>query len=166
MSLQTNIPIYYNIIWEITVWRGSYNGEVIVMKNTEAPVPLYYKVQNIILSKIKNGELKLGEQLPSEISLCEEYKVSRNTMRRAIQNLVNEGWLVVKQGKGTFVTTHRTTLNFATWLATEKTGIDYLNHIKFAFEAENPMCKLNIIPIRFNDMQKQLTLMISTGTAP
>jgi GntR family transcriptional regulator len=43
-------------------------------------------------------------RLPGELELAEQYGVSRDTIRRAIQELVSEGRLVVLRGRGTFVT--------------------------------------------------------------
>ncbi len=66
-------------------------------------VPLYFQLEQIIRSKILMGELLPGEQIPTEKELCETYQVSSITARQAILNLVNEGLLIRKQGKGTFV---------------------------------------------------------------
>lgn len=50
------------------------------------------------------GKLDAGDQLPSEAALCDEYGVSRITLRRAVEDLIGEGLLVREQGRGTFVT--------------------------------------------------------------
>lgn len=44
-----------------------------------------------------------GDQLPPEPALCEEYAVSRITVRRAVDDLIRDGLLVREQGRGTFV---------------------------------------------------------------
>ncbi|MEG0377381.1 MAG: GntR family transcriptional regulator, partial [Eubacterium sp.] len=53
--------------------------------------------------KILNNIYKPGDLLPSENSLCEEYSVSRMTIRKAIEVLIGEGYLMSSPGKGTFV---------------------------------------------------------------
>jgi len=65
--------------------------------------PLYHKVKEYLISRIESGEFNSQEQIPPEGQLCEEYNVSRITIRRAIDELVKMGMLVKKQGKGTFV---------------------------------------------------------------
>lgn len=66
-------------------------------------VPLYFQLEQIIKSKILMGEFLPGEQIPTDKNLCETYQISTITARQAILNLVNEGLLVRRQGKGTFV---------------------------------------------------------------
>ena len=66
-------------------------------------IPLYFQLEQIIKSKILTGEFILGDQIPTEKDLCQTYQVSSITARQAILNLVNEGLLVRRQGKGTFV---------------------------------------------------------------
>jgi GntR family transcriptional regulator len=72
------------------------------MSDDHPPVPKYYRVQEDLREKI--SEWDEGEMIPSEKELCEMYSVSRITVRRAIKNLVQDGWLDRIQGKGTFVT--------------------------------------------------------------
>jgi GntR family transcriptional regulator len=66
-------------------------------------IPLYFQLEQIIKSKILTGEFILGDQIPTEKDFCQTYQVSSITARQAILNLVNEGLLVRRQGKGTFV---------------------------------------------------------------
>ena len=60
--------------------------------------PLYYVIKEDIKRKIEAGELKKGEILPTEKSLCEEYKVSRVTIRRTIEALIDED--ILERGFG------------------------------------------------------------------
>jgi GntR family transcriptional regulator len=65
--------------------------------------PLYEIVMQSILDQVKAGQLKANERIPSENELCQIYSVGRNTIRRAISELVNAGSLHTVPGVGTFV---------------------------------------------------------------
>lgn len=66
-------------------------------------LPMYYQLKNIIIDMIENEEIGTDECIPSEPKLMQTYNLSRTTVRKAIDELVNEGYLYKKQGKGTFV---------------------------------------------------------------
>jgi len=71
--------------------------------DAQNPIPLYFQLKNIIENQISSGELKPGEKVPSENTLCERYQVSRTTARQAVTELVNSGKIVRTQGLGSFV---------------------------------------------------------------
>lgn len=64
---------------------------------------LYHKIAEFIMEKIKTEEWKKGQLIPSEKEFCEQFQVSRPTVRAAIAYLANQGYLVTVKGKGTFV---------------------------------------------------------------
>jgi GntR family transcriptional regulator len=64
---------------------------------------LYSRVETVLASEISDGDLSVGDQLPTEDSLIVRFGVSRITVRRAIQNLVSRGLVEIRRGKGTFV---------------------------------------------------------------
>lgn len=68
-------------------------------------VPKYYQLKKILIEKINNEEFEVNVPIPSERELTELYQVSRITVRKAIEELVNEGYLYKIQGKGTYVKT-------------------------------------------------------------
>ncbi len=72
-----------------------------------AKIPVYQVIENDIKEKINKGELKHGEMIHSENELKDIYFVSRMTVRQALNNLVNEGYLYRHKGKGTFVNNHK-----------------------------------------------------------
>jgi Transcriptional regulators len=72
--------------------------------NEKAPVALYYQLKEVLVDKIKSNEWEIESKIPPERELCDLYKVSRITVRQALEELENEGFLYRKQGKGTFVT--------------------------------------------------------------
>ena len=57
----------------------------------------------VLASEIADGDLRIGDQLPTEDSLISRFGVSRITVRRAVQNLVRRGLVEIRRGKGTFV---------------------------------------------------------------
>ena len=67
-------------------------------------LPTYYQIKQTIKNWILDKEFQTGEKIPSENKLAENFKVSRLTVRQAISQLVQEGFLVSKRGEGTFVT--------------------------------------------------------------
>jgi len=71
--------------------------------NKYSNVPLYSQLKNLIISKIESGEYKEESKIPSEQELCEQYDISRPTVRQAINELTNNGYLYKEKGKGTFV---------------------------------------------------------------
>ncbi|MBC7319449.1 GntR family transcriptional regulator [bacterium] len=68
-----------------------------------SPIPLYYQLKEILLNRIRNGEVKEGGFLPTEEELCREFGVSRGTVRKAIAELKEEGYVISEQGKGVFL---------------------------------------------------------------
>ena len=65
--------------------------------------PKYITVKQEIKDMLDKGELEANARFPSEKELMESYSVSRITIRRAIEELVHEGYLYKLQGKGTYV---------------------------------------------------------------
>jgi DNA-binding GntR family transcriptional regulator len=65
--------------------------------------PAYAQLVDILRQQIAAGELRPGDQLPSESQLCKLYHVSPMTVRRAINILVDQGVISTAQGSGTFV---------------------------------------------------------------
>ncbi len=63
----------------------------------------YEVVLGDIRKKIQNGTYAVNEQLPTEMELCDTYKVSRITVKKAIDQLVVEGLVIKRRGAGTFV---------------------------------------------------------------
>jgi len=65
--------------------------------------PLYEQLKHTIVADIISGAYAYGDRLPSELSLAAQFGISRITVRRAVAELVEEGYLSSQQGKGTFV---------------------------------------------------------------
>lgn len=71
--------------------------------NKDSPVPIYHQVFLIIKELIDSNEVKEGDFLPSERDLCEILDVSRITIRKALYELENSGYIKIEHGKPTQV---------------------------------------------------------------
>lgn len=67
------------------------------------PIPLYFQVSSRLEEAIRSGRILAGARLENEISIGERLGLSRPTVRRAIQELVDKGLLVRRRGIGTQV---------------------------------------------------------------
>lgn len=73
------------------------------MKLNRDHIPLYYQVQQILRKRIATKEITTEVPLPTESELCDEFEVSRTTVRQAFAALINEGLITRIPGKGTFL---------------------------------------------------------------
>lgn len=75
----------------------------------EAPSfsPLYKQIKRLILQALEVAEWQPGQIIPCEQELASRFGVSQGTVRKAIDELAAENLLVRRQGKGTFVASHR-----------------------------------------------------------
>ena len=67
----------------------------------DSPVPLYEQLAALLRGQIERGELT--GRVPSEPTMVQEYGVSRGTAGRAVQILVDAGYVTISPGKGAFV---------------------------------------------------------------
>lgn len=63
----------------------------------------YEAIADDLRTKIRTGELEKNSALPFEYELCEQYNCSKQTMKKALEQLVFEGLIYRQRGKGTFV---------------------------------------------------------------
>lgn len=85
----------------------------VIDKNS--PTPLYMQVEDIIGNLLLTKPYSLGEKLPNELDISEQLNVSRNTVRKAMDRLINKNLIIRKKNRGTFKNINdekiRTTLN-------------------------------------------------------
>ena len=67
------------------------------------PEPLWVQAVNLITAAIASGVLKPGMRLPPERELCQQLRISRVTLRKALTSLVEEGVLNASHGRGWYV---------------------------------------------------------------
>ena len=75
---------------------------VLHIKRGDGSLPVYRQLSDAIRSEIQNY-YKAGDQLPSESDLALRYRVNRHTLRRAVDELVNDGVVIRRHGKGIFI---------------------------------------------------------------
>lgn len=69
----------------------------------DKPQKLYIQLSDLLKNNIEKGDWAVGSQIPIEEELCRMYDLSKATIRLAVLELVRQGYLTRKQGKGTFV---------------------------------------------------------------
>ncbi|MCW6700757.1 GntR family transcriptional regulator [Anaerococcus sp. NML200537] len=74
----------------------------IIIKNG-SPVPIYEQIKNAIRDEILKENVKAGEKLPSVRALARELSISILTVKKAYDELEDEGFIESRQGLGTFV---------------------------------------------------------------
>lgn len=91
------------------------------------PVPLYYQLKKIIEDEIVEGTLNVDDMIPTEKELSEMFQLSRTTVRQAILELTQEGYLYRIKSKGTFVSHPKDNQSFILRLETFDDHIKRLN---------------------------------------
>lgn len=95
----------------------------LIISNSSS-VPIYEQIKKAMIEQIMNGELKEDEALPSIRNLAQDIKISVMTIKKAYDELESEGYIISRQGKGTFVAPKNTEL------AKEQANKDIERHIE------------------------------------
>ena len=79
-------------------------GDVIVRPRRRPVRPLLVgETIELLRSRLGSGEFKIGDRIPSEAALIQEFGIGRTTLREAVRVLEHEGLLIVRQGAGTYL---------------------------------------------------------------
>ena len=78
--------------------------------SNSSSVPIYEQIKNSIIEQIMNDELKEDDAIPSIRSLAQDIKISVMTIKKAYDELEQDGYIISRQGKGTFVAPKNTEL--------------------------------------------------------
>ncbi len=104
------VHIQYTNVWtdKIDIYVGlmSYHLPTFIGGSTmqyNPSIPVYIQIKDDIIKKIREGVWKENEKIPSEVKFMEEYGAGRGTVREAIRLIIEEGYLYIKKGIGTFV---------------------------------------------------------------
>lgn len=106
----------------------------IIISNSSS-TPIYEQIKNAVINQIMSGELNEGDSIPSIRNLAQDIKISVMTIKKAYDELENEGYINSVQGKGTFVAPKNTEL------AREQANKDIEKYILKIIEVSN---KFNI----------------------
>jgi DNA-binding FadR family transcriptional regulator len=71
-------------------------------KLKNGPIPLYCRLERALRQRILMGKITSAGHFPTERQLCEDFQVSRITVRQALMIVENEGLIGWEQGRGTF----------------------------------------------------------------
>ena len=74
-----------------------------IIINSSSMVPIYEQIMDQIKAQITAGDLKENDVLPSVRTLAKDLKISALTVKKAYDNLEQEGYTVTVHGKGTYV---------------------------------------------------------------
>lgn len=69
----------------------------------DSPIPSYFQIETDLKKRIMHKEWQIGDRLPGELDLSEQYDVSRITLRQALAELEKDGIISKKRGKGSFL---------------------------------------------------------------
>ncbi|GAA0840276.1 GntR family transcriptional regulator [Streptosporangium amethystogenes subsp. fukuiense] len=73
------------------------------MIDREGPVPPYRQIAEILRQRIASGKIPPGRRIPSLVELEAEFQVARDTLRKAVQVLKDEGLVETVRGMGVYV---------------------------------------------------------------
>ena len=99
--------------------------------SNSSSVPIYEQIKTSIINQIINDELKEDEAIPSIRNLAQDLKISVMTIKKAYDELEEEGYIITRQGKGSFVAPKNTEL------AKEKAQKDIEEYISKIVEISN-----------------------------
>lgn len=132
----------------------------------DGSTPFYQQLKEHILEMIKQGSLKAHQQLASERELCEQFNLSRTTIRLALAELEKDGLVYKVHGKGTFVSEPKIVQGLSTINSFEDTILSKgLNPKISVLSVEVLPADLTINTILQLGMDEEITKLIYLGCA-
>lgn len=101
--------VIYSYIMLYIIYNSERRNMKIIISNSSS-VPIYEQIKNAIITAIMNGELNEDESIPSIRSLAQDIRISVMTIKKAYDELEEEGYIITRQGKGSFVAPKNTEL--------------------------------------------------------
>ncbi|HEY1701283.1 MAG TPA: GntR family transcriptional regulator [Trebonia sp.] len=130
--------------------------EVAAIIRPDYPEPLWIQAATLIREQIDGGVLKAGARLPPERELCQELRISRVTLRKALGNLVDAGVLNASHGRGWFVAK---TVSKREWPNTLESFSE--TAARMGLEPQSEVLRAQIAPASFDEAEE---LSIVPGT--
>jgi GntR family transcriptional regulator len=90
-------------IQEVERLLGEYAARETSLLAPDASIPLYYQLYRLLKRFLETTPINAGDRFPSEEAISASFGVSRPTVNRAVEVLVQQGWLARERGRGTFV---------------------------------------------------------------
>ena len=105
-----------------------------------AGVPLHRQLFLVLHDEIDRGVIAAGDALPTEQELCDLFGVSRITVRRALADLADQGYITRRQGVGSFARRHDST-------AEQPSGRSYMDELRqIQFETDTEVAEFEVRP--------------------
>lgn len=136
------------------------------------PIPLYYQLKQMIKDGIEKGEYKPGDRLPTEQELCDQFDISRQPVRHALTELVYEGILYRKPGRGTFVSDFSLSpsedvMRVKVMLPEEKWATPLEKAARLWNERHaNSQVRLNLLLVGHPELEFKISTAVASGKAP
>ena len=114
------------------------------------PKPFYKQIYEDIVNQIRSGKLKVGDKLKTQHELVEMYDVSLITVKKALSDLINEGILYARVGRGSFV-------------ARLPSKIDHTKHLTIAYilkDLDNPYYQSMVSSVESNLSENKCNMML------
>ncbi|MCG8307354.1 MAG: substrate-binding domain-containing protein [Cytophagales bacterium] len=128
------------------------------MKQDLSFIPIYHKLKEFYKERILNQEFKSGQKIDSINKIMLKHKVSRETAKLVLRQLIEEGLIISKQGKGSFVVHHATANNkWGMIIPFYSSNIEQLIHC-LEFEARRHAKELTYF-IHYNNPEEEMRLV-------
>lgn len=109
--------IFFVIFFYLLTLKSKFTKLMKLEINHKSSIPLHQQAEELLRKMIEQEDYKNGKLLPNEVTLSEQLKISRNTLRQAINKLVFEGSLSRKKGYGTKVVRKGVASGIKNWLS-------------------------------------------------
>lgn len=131
--------------------------EAVAVIRPDYPEPLWIQAVSLIREQIESGALKAGSRLPPERELCQQLAISRVTLRKALNHLVEAGVLNAAHGRGWYVARSAATREWPNTLESfSETAA------RMGLEPQSRVLRAEVVPASFDEAE-ELSIAPSTG---